>query len=44
VPFIVSAVLVALGLYVRLKIAETPAFRAAVERRDRVRVPVATRL
>jgi MFS family permease len=44
VPFIVSAVLVALGLYVRLKIAETPAFRAAVERRERVRVPVATLL
>src|SRR5246127_1437835 len=42
VPFIVSAVLVALGLYVRLKIAETPAFRAAVERDERVRVPVAT--
>ncbi|GAB2909911.1 MFS transporter [Paraburkholderia jirisanensis] len=44
VPFIVSAVLVALGLYVRLKIAETPAFRAAVERKERVRVPVATLL
>jgi metabolite-proton symporter len=44
VPFIVSAVLVALGLYVRLKIAETPAFRAAVERDERVRVPVATLL
>ncbi|CAB3762331.1 MFS transporter [Paraburkholderia humisilvae] len=44
VPFIVSAVLVALGLYVRLKIAETPAFRAAIERRERVRVPVATLL
>jgi len=44
VPFIVSAVLVALGLYVRLKIAETPAFKAAVEREERVRVPVATLL
>jgi len=44
VPFIVSAVLVALGLYVRLKIAETPAFRAAVEREERVKVPVATLL
>jgi metabolite-proton symporter len=44
VPFIVSAVLVALGLYVRLKIAETPAFRAAIERQERVRVPVATLL
>ncbi|MCL9846936.1 MFS transporter [Ralstonia solanacearum] len=40
VPFLVSTVLVALGLYVRLKIAETPAFRAAIERRERVRVPI----
>ena len=44
VPFIVSAALVALGLYVRLKIAETPAFKAAIERKERVRVPVATLL
>ncbi|MFP6558336.1 MFS transporter [Paraburkholderia sp. B3] len=44
VPFVVSAVLVALGLYVRLKIAETPAFKAAIEREERVRVPVATLL
>ncbi|WEY38016.1 MULTISPECIES: MFS transporter [Paraburkholderia] len=44
VPFLVSAVLVALGLYVRLKIAETPAFKAAVEREERVRVPLATLL
>jgi metabolite-proton symporter len=44
VPFIVSAVLVALGLYVRLKIAETPAFRTAIERKERVKVPVATLL
>jgi MFS family permease len=42
VPFIVSSVLVALGLYVRLKIAETPAFKAAMERKERVRVPIAT--
>jgi metabolite-proton symporter len=42
IPFIVSAVLVALGLYVRLKIAETPAFRAAIEREERVRVPIFT--
>ena len=44
VPFVVSAALVALGLYVRLKIAETPAFKAAVERKERVRVPVLTLL
>lgn len=40
VPFLVSAVLVAVGLYVRMKIAETPALRAAIERNERVRVPV----
>src|ERR1700744_4708170 len=44
VPFLVSAVLVALGLYVRLKIAETPAFRAAIERQERVRMPVSVLL
>lgn len=44
VPFLVSAVLVALGLYVRLKIAETPAFQAAIERRERARVPIAALL
>jgi metabolite-proton symporter len=37
-------VLVALGLYVRLKIAETPAFQAAIERQERVKVPIATLL
>ncbi|CAN7262956.1 MHS family MFS transporter [Trinickia sp. LjRoot230] len=42
VPFLLSAVLVALGLYVRLKIAETPAFQAAIERHERVRVPLVT--
>ncbi|WP_186082965.1 MFS transporter [Burkholderia gladioli] len=42
VPFLVSAALVAVGLYVRLKIAETPAFQAAIERNERVRVPVVT--
>jgi metabolite-proton symporter len=42
VPFVMSAVLVALGLYVRLKIAETPAFQAAIERQERVRMPIAT--
>ncbi|KAF1028668.1 MAG: Inner membrane metabolite transport protein YhjE [Burkholderia plantarii] len=44
VPFLVSAVLVAVGLYVRLKIAETPAFQATLEREERVRVPFATLL
>ena len=40
-PFLASAVLVALGLYVRLTITETPVFRAAAERREQARVPMA---
>jgi metabolite-proton symporter len=40
IPFIASATLVMVGLYVRLKIAETPVFRAAEERSERVKVPV----
>ena len=44
IPFLVSAVLVLLGLYVRLKIAETPAFKAALERGEQERVPLATLL
>jgi metabolite-proton symporter len=40
-PFLASAVLVLVGLYVRLTITETPVFAAAVERQERVRVPMA---
>ena len=40
IPFLASAVLVLIGLYVRLAIVETPVFRAALEREDRVRVPM----
>jgi metabolite-proton symporter len=40
VPFLASAVLVALGLYVRLSITETPVFQKAVERHERVQVPM----
>jgi MFS family permease len=39
IPFLASALLVALGLYVRLRIAETPQFRAAMEHRPPERVP-----
>jgi metabolite-proton symporter len=39
-PFIASAVLVLVGLYVRLTITETPVFAAAVHRRARVKVPM----
>lgn len=40
IPFLASAVLVLVGLYVRLKIAETPAFEEAVRAHKRVRVPL----
>ena len=39
-PFIASAVLVLIGLYVRLTITETPVFAAAVHRQARVKVPM----
>jgi metabolite-proton symporter len=39
-PFLASAVLVLLGLYVRLTITETPVFREAVNRHERVKVPM----
>ena len=41
-PFLASAVLVLLGLYVRLKITETPVFQAAVQRAEQVRAPILT--
>ena len=40
VPFLVSAVLVLLGLYVRLRITETPVFREALERKAPVKLPM----
>jgi len=39
-PFLASGVLVLVGLYVRLTITETPIFRAALQRRERVKVPM----
>jgi MFS family permease len=39
VPFLVSIVLVGVGLYVRLKIAETPVFAEALARNERVKLP-----
>ncbi len=41
VPFLLSAVMVAIGLYVRLKLTETPVFARAVERGERVKTPLA---
>jgi len=40
VPFLASALLVFVGLYVRLRLAETPAFKRAMENHERVRVPM----
>jgi metabolite-proton symporter len=40
IPFIASAALVLIGLYVRLTITETPVFREALNRDERVRVPM----
>src|SRR5919198_3915116 len=39
-PFLASAVLVLVGLYVRLTITETPVFREALNRKERVGVPM----
>jgi metabolite-proton symporter len=41
-PFLASAVLVLLGLYVRLTITETPVFQASFQRAQRVGVPMFT--
>jgi metabolite-proton symporter len=40
IPFLISALLVLVGLYVRLKLTETPAFLRAIENNERVRLPM----
>jgi metabolite-proton symporter len=40
IPFLASAVLVLVGLYVRLQLVETPAFQRSIAQGERVRVPV----
>jgi len=40
IPFLASAVLVLVGLYVRLALSETPVFAASVARQERVKVPM----
>src|SRR5476651_2111909 len=40
IPFLASAALVLIGLYVRLTITETPVFRNALERKEAVEVPM----
>jgi metabolite-proton symporter len=39
-PFLSSAVLVFLGLYVRMTITETPVFKQSVSRHEQVKVPI----
>ena len=39
IPFLASILLIAIGLWVRLSITETPAFQKAIERKERVAVP-----
>ncbi|MQQ99947.1 MFS transporter [Glaciimonas soli] len=40
IPFIFSAVLVIVGLYVRLKLHESPAFMKAIAQNERVKAPI----
>ncbi|WP_275783493.1 MFS transporter [Pararhizobium gei] len=40
VPFLASILLIAVGLWVRLSITETPAFQKAIDKHERVEVPV----
>ncbi len=42
IPFLASALLVFVGLYVRLKLQETPEFMRAIAKEERVRVPMLT--
>jgi MFS family permease len=44
IPFALSAVLVVVGLWVRLRLAETPAFAAALQKASPPRLPFATLL
>ncbi|MEO6916722.1 MAG: MFS transporter [Chitinophagaceae bacterium] len=40
IPFVASALLVWVGLYVRLKLVETPAFMEVMEKNERVSLPI----
>jgi metabolite-proton symporter len=42
IPFLASALLVIVGLYVRLRITETPDFQKVIDRGERVKVPALT--
>ncbi len=40
IPFVASALLVWVGLYVRLRLEETPVFQKSLEKKERVAVPI----
>lgn len=42
IPFIASSLLVIVGLWIRLKIHETPEFQKAIDKQERVKAPVVT--
>ncbi|HEX5341713.1 MAG TPA: MFS transporter [Duganella sp.] len=42
IPFLASSLLVIVGLYIRLKIHETPDFQQVLDKNERVKVPVLT--
>jgi metabolite-proton symporter len=42
IPFLASALLVMIGLYVRLNITETPVFQKVLDQQERVKVPAVT--
>ncbi len=44
IPFLISIVLVAIGLFIRLKLTETPAFERVKQNRTEVKVPLVTAL
>jgi metabolite-proton symporter len=44
IPFLLSSVLLGLGLYVRLKLVESPVFRQAMQQEQRVKIPLQTLL
>ncbi|MFS9605796.1 MFS transporter, partial [Klebsiella pneumoniae] len=41
IPFLARALLIAVGLYIRLNISETPAFNQAKEAEPQVKLPLA---
>jgi metabolite-proton symporter len=42
IPFLASALLVIVGMYVRLSLTETPAFKEVLQKNERVKIPALT--